>query len=96
MRRGDRGREDSDKDVTRPTHIVRNTIDSDEDEVGRPDFLVCIDGEAPQNDENQCKFSAFLFLQHCCIRLVCVLVVFECASLCSNFLWSISPHFSLS
>ena len=89
-----RAEEDSDEEVTRPIHKVTNTISSDEEEEGgQPDVLVGVNGEAPQDDENLCKFSAVLFLQHCCIRLVCVLVMFEFACLCSNFSWSLISSF---
>ena len=89
-----RAEEDSDEEVTRPIHKVRNTINSDEEEEGgQSDVLVGVIGEAPQDDENLCKVSAVLFLQHCCIRLVCVLVMFEFACLCSNFSWSLISSF---
>ena len=72
---------------------MRNTIDSDEEEGGRPELLDGVDGEAPLDDEILCKFSAVLFRQHCCVRLDCLLTVFEFACLCSNFSWNLISSF---
>ena len=55
--------EDSDEEVPHPAHLVRNTVDCDGEEAGEwSDVLACVDDEAPQDDENSCKFSAVPFL----------------------------------
>ena len=55
--------EDRDKDISRPTCVVKNTIDSDAEQAGkRPDVLAGVDDEASQDAENACKFTAVPFL----------------------------------
>ena len=51
---------------------MRNAIDSDEEEGGLPDVIEGVDGEAPEDGDNPCKFSAVICFQHCCIQWVCV------------------------
>ena len=60
------GGEDSDEEVAHPVGRVKNT--HEEEEGGQPDVIIVVDGEVPQDDENPCKFSTVLYLQHDCAR----------------------------